>query len=123
MLFRRTAGLESTAKTTLEMVVINWFAEVANDPIFQSATPDTLVRICGNEDRWDRVPCVDQMSVELDASHSRHLDVGDQAAGLREHMGCQEIGSRGEGFDYVTQRGYEFPHGLAKRLIILDDRY
>jgi len=77
--------LESATKTTLEMVVIHRLAEVTNDSILQSTPSDDLVRICGNEDRRNRVPCGDEMSVELNPAHSRHLDVGDQAPGCRQY--------------------------------------
>ena len=58
------------------MVVVHWLAEVTNDPILQGAVPDDLIRVCGDEDRRDRVPRIDQMSVELEPSHSGHLNVG-----------------------------------------------
>ena len=63
------------------MVVIHRFAEVANDPVLQGAPPDSLVRVCGDEDRRNGVAHIDEMSVEFDSGHSRHLDVGDQARG------------------------------------------
>jgi hypothetical protein len=104
------------------MVVINRFVEVTNDPVLKSATADNLVRVCGNENRRDHVPRVDQMSVELEPSHSGHLNVSDQARGCSEERRCQEIGCRGERFDSVAQRRHERSHGFAKGLIILDDR-
>ena len=84
--------MESATKTTLEMVVIHRLAEVTNDSILQSTPPDDLVREYGNEDRRNRVPCSDEMAVELKTSHSRHLNVCDQARCCREEMGCQEVG-------------------------------
>ena len=119
----RLPGLESTTKTTLEMVVIHGLAEVTNDSVLQSTPPDDLVRVCGNEDRRNRVPCSDEMSVELKTSHSRHLNVGDQAHCCCEERGRQEVGCRRERLGSVAQRGYEFSHGFSKRLIVLHDRY
>ena len=75
-LFRRLAILDSRTKAPLEMVVIHRLAEVTNHPIVQGAVPNNLIRVCRNEDRRDRVACIDEVSVEFDASHSRHLDVG-----------------------------------------------
>jgi hypothetical protein len=63
------------------------------------------------------------MFVELDPSHSRHLNVRDQARGCSEERRCEEIGRRWERFSGVAQRRQELHHGLAKRLIVLDDRY
>ena len=65
--------LDSGTKAPLEMVVIDRLAEVTNHPIVQGAVPTNLIRVCRNEDRRDRVACVDEVSVEFDASHSRHL--------------------------------------------------
>lgn len=115
--------MESTTKTTLEMVVIHRLAEVTNDSILQSTPPDDVVRVYGNEDRRNRVPCSDEMAVELKTSHSRHLNVGDQARCCCEERGCQEVGCRRERLGSVAQRAYEFSHGFSKWLIILHDRY
>ena len=49
------------------MVVIHRLAEVTNHPILQGAVPNNLVRVCRNEDRRDRVACIDEVSVEFDA--------------------------------------------------------
>ena len=110
-------------EAAFEMVVIDRLAEVTNDPILESTPPDDLVRVCGNDDRGHRVSCIDEMSVELNSGHSRHLNVGDQTRGCTEERRCQEIGSRWERFDGVAQRRYELFHGFAKGLIILHDRY
>jgi hypothetical protein len=119
----RLPGFESRTKAALEMVVIDRLAKVANDPIIESTPPDDLVRVCGNDDRRHRVSRIDEMSVELNSGHSRHLNVGDQTRGCSEERRCQEIGCRRERFDGVAQRRYELSHGFAKGLIILDDRY
>jgi hypothetical protein len=90
------------------MVVIYRLAAVTRASILQSAPPDDLVRVCGNEDCRNRVAHSDEMSVELNPSHSRHLNVGDQARCCCEERGCQEVGCRRERLDKVAQRAYEF---------------
>jgi hypothetical protein len=105
------------------MLVIHWLGEVTNDAVLQRAVPDGLIRVCGNEDRRNSVPRISEIFVELNSSHSRHLDVGDQAGSFRKERRCQEIGCRGERFDSVAQQCYEFSHGFSKGLIILDNRY
>jgi hypothetical protein len=50
------------------------------------------------------------------------MDVRDQAGGFDEARGCEEIGRRRESVDAVAERPHEPYHGLAKELIILDDR-
>jgi hypothetical protein len=74
---------ESRTKTALEMLVIHWLAEVTNNPILEGASPHLFVRVCGYEDRRNGVAGIDEMSVELNSTHSRHLNVGDQARGMR----------------------------------------
>jgi hypothetical protein len=108
--FDRRTGVQSRAKAPLELPVVHRLAEVASRSILQGLVPDDLVGICGNEDRRDRVPQFDQASVELNASHSRHVDVGDQAGGFRQEGRCQEIGCRRELFDGVAQQRYELSH-------------
>jgi len=68
------------------------------------------------------VPRLDQARVEFDTRHPGHMDVSNQAGGLVETARCEKIGCRWESFDGVTQRPHEPSHGLAKELIILDDR-
>jgi len=105
------------------MVVIHRFGEVTNDAIVQGPFADGLIRVCGNEDCRNFIARLHEMSVELNASHSGHLNVGDQAAGFGKEGRGQEIGCRGERFDRVAQGPYEFSHGFSKGLIILHNRY
>ena len=119
----RLPGFESRTEAAFEMVVIDRLAKVANDPIPESTPPDDLVRVCGNDDRGNCISRIDEMSVELNSGHSRHLNVGDQTRGCSEGRRCQEIGCRRERFDGVAQRRYQLSHGFAKGLIILHDRY
>jgi hypothetical protein len=60
--------------------------------------------------------------VEFDAGHRGHMDVSDQAGRFDETRGSEEIGCRRESLDVVAQRPHEPSHGLAKELIILNDR-
>ena len=119
----RLPEFESRAKAAFEMLVIHRLGEVTNGAVLQGALPDGLVRVCGNEDRRNRVARIYEMPVKLNASHCGHLNVSDQAGGFRKERRRQEIGCRGERFDRVAQRPYEFLHGFSKGLIILDDRY
>jgi hypothetical protein len=123
MLFGRLAGLESRTQAPLEMVVVHWLGKVTNDAVLQGAIPGDLIGVCGDEDRRDRVPGFDEVFMELNARHSRHLNVGDQARGRGEEGRCQEIVCRGKRFDSVAKQCHELSHGFAKELIILDNRY
>jgi hypothetical protein len=70
----------------------------------------------------DRVARVDEVSVQFEPGHRRHMDVSDQAGCFDETRGSEEIGCRRESLDAVPQRSHEPSHGIAKVLIILDDR-
>ena len=66
------------------MIVIHRLAEVADDPILQGPALVGLIGICGHKDRRDLEARLDEISVELNASHSGHLDVGEKAVGFRQ---------------------------------------
>jgi hypothetical protein len=118
----RFAGFESRTKAAFEMFVVHGLGHVTDHPILEGALPRNLVRISGDENRRDPTARSEQVSMEFDARHSRHVNVADQARGFSEERRCQEIGCRGERFDGVPQRRHELFHGFAKGLIILDDR-
>jgi signal transduction histidine kinase len=120
ILLGRPAGPKRCTKALQQTRIVNGLSKAADDPIVEHAVP---VDIGGEEDRRNRVSGIDEMSVEVDSGHSRHLDVGDQAGGLNHPMGCEEIGGRPESLDGVAQRPHEPSHGLAKELIIIDDRH
>ena|SRR4029077_2322148 len=104
------------------MRLINWLAKVANDAILDGLGAVSIIGVGGNEYRWNRVPCIDEVSVEFDSGHRRHMDVSDQAGSFVHTRGCEEIGCRRESLNGVAQRPHEPLHGLAKELIILNDR-
>jgi len=76
------------------MLLINWFPKVTNHPVLQRAGPDDVVGVGRHEDHRNRVPGVDDVSVELDPGHRRHMDVGDQASSFDETRGHEESGGR-----------------------------
>ena len=86
------SGLQSRAQASIEMDRVHWLAEVANNPVPYGLIPDGFIGVCSNEDRRNRVSSVDQMSVQLNSSHARHLNVGDQAGGFRQETRGEEIG-------------------------------
>jgi hypothetical protein len=114
--------MESRMKTPYQIPFIKWFVNVTNDPIVQGAGPVNVIRVGRHEDRRNRVPRLDEVSVEIDPSHGRHMNVSDQAGRLNETRGCEKIGCRREGLDAVAQRPHEPSHGIAKGWIILNDR-
>jgi hypothetical protein len=62
-----------------ETLLADRLAEIANDSIAQGAGSLAVVGAASNEDRGNGVPHLDEVSVELNAAHRGHMDVGDQA--------------------------------------------
>jgi hypothetical protein len=60
--------------------------------------------------------------MKLDAAHSRHLDVSNQASRFAEMKGCKEIGSRRECLDLVAQLPHVAVHGIPEESIIFNNR-
>jgi PAS domain S-box-containing protein len=122
ILLERLAGPERRAKALQQTRLVDGLLKAADDPIVERAGSVDVVDVGRDEDRRNRVSGTDEVSVEVDSGHSRHLDVGNQAGGFNQAMGCKEIGGRSESLDGVAQRPHEPSHGLAKELIIIDDR-
>ena len=123
MVFARFARKKSRAKAPLQMIVVHGLGEIAYDTVLHGAAPNDVVRVSCDEDRRNPSPHFDEMLVELDAGHPWHLDVGDQAIRLGGERRFEEIGRRRERRDGVTEQRHELSHGLAKEVVILDDRY
>ena len=104
------------------MLLINRLAKITDNSIHQSATPDVFIGVSRHEDCRNRVSSFDEVSVEFDSGHRRHMDVSDQAGGFDEMTGFEEIRWRRERLDAVAQRPDEPSHRLAKELIVLNDR-
>src|SRR4029450_901053 len=107
ILFARLTWLESRTKTPYQMLLINRLTKVTNDPIVQGAGAVNVVGVGSNENCRNRVPCLDEVSVQLDAGHRRHMDVSDQAGRFDETRGSEEIGCRRKSLDVVAQRPHE----------------
>ena len=117
------AGPERRTEALQQTHLVNGLAKVADDPIRERAELLDVVGVGGDEDRRNRVSGIGEVSIEVDSRHSRHLDVSDQAGGISEAMRREEIGGRPESLDSVAQRPHESPHGLAKELVVIDDRH
>jgi len=109
-------------QTPRQVVLINRLAKITEHPILQSADSLNLIGIGSNEDRRNRVPCLDEVPEKFNAGHRRHVDIGDQAGRFPKTGGCEEIRCRRENGDRIAQRSHEPSHGLAKRLVVIDDR-
>ena len=63
-------------KAPFQMLFINRLAKVADDPIVQGADPVDIIGVGSHEDCRNRAPCIDEVSVEFDSVHRRHVYVG-----------------------------------------------
>ena len=79
-------------------------AKVALYPGSQHALLDAIVRVGGYENRWNRLPCVDQMPVKLNTRYGRHVNIRNQAGGSSELGGCEEFGGGLEYRNRIAQR-------------------
>lgn len=118
--FRSTCR-KHCANTPLEIVLIHWLAQIADDTVVQCPGPISIVGVGCHEDCRNSSVRIDKVSVQFEPGHGRHVDVGDEASRFREARGCEEIGCRWKGLDGVAQRAHEPSQGLAKEPIIVND--
>jgi len=71
-------------KAPFQMLFINRLAKVADDPIVQGSDPVNIFGVGSHQDRRNRAPCIDEVSVKFDPGHRRHVYVGDQAGRFGE---------------------------------------
>jgi len=102
--------------------MIHRLLKIADDSVLQSTGADVLIGVGRHQDRRNCVTGIDEVPVELDAAHARHLDISDEAACFGDTRRCEEIGCRRKDLDSISQRSHEPSHGFAKELVILDDR-
>src|SRR5262249_8348375 len=114
-------GRENFAETPFQLLFINRLAKVTKNPIVQDASSVNLIGVSSDEDCRNRAPCFNEMLVELDPGHRRHMDISDQASRFTKTRRCEEIGCRRKSLDGVAQRPHEPSHRVAKELIIFND--
>jgi len=107
--------------TPSEIFLVNRLAQVAHDSVLQGVGPVDIIGIGSNEDCRNRVPRFDEVSVEFDPGHPRHMDVSDQARRFNEKRRREEIGCGRESLDVVAQGSQQSSHGIAKGRIVLND--
>src|SRR5712671_5457030 len=110
ILVLRIIRLESRMEAPYETLLADRLAEITHDSIAQGVGPLAVVGAASNEDRGNGVPHIDKVSVELNAGHRRHMNVGDQACCFGETRGSEKIGCRCEILDGIAQRRHEPPH-------------
>jgi hypothetical protein len=109
--------------TPSEILLVNRLAQVADDSVCEGAGPVNVIGVGSNEDCRNRVPRFDEVSVELDTGHPRHMDVSDKAGRFNETRRREEVGCRRVSLDIESQGSHEPSHGIAKGRIVLNDGY
>src|SRR5215467_14205851 len=116
------SDIKRRTDTGEQVILVEWFAQVTDDPILQRALPHCVVRVSRHQNSRYGLSRSHEVSMQLEPRHSAHLHVGDQTGGAWNLAGVQELFSRREGLGRISQRRHESPHCLAHRLIIVDDR-
>jgi len=70
--------------------------EAFHRALFDQALANDHVSISGNEDEWNRLSPSCQFPLKIRSGHSRHSDVEEQASGLVNEVGCEELVRRRE---------------------------
>src|SRR5262249_8528752 len=90
-LVSRLTRRESGAKTPFQTLFIHRLAKVTQNPVLQGAGLVNIIGVGSNQNCRNRVARIDEVSVEYDPGHLRHMDVGDQASRFGETRGCEEF--------------------------------
>jgi hypothetical protein len=122
MMFTSLGALQRYRDASKQFIRITRLGEVPDDAIGHRANPNTLVRVCGDQNRWNEVARVDQAAVQFDSGHSRHMDVRDQARRIANISAFEEIQRGRERLDRESHRSHQTLQSLAKVFIIIDDR-
>lgn len=105
-----------------QFVLIEWFGQVANHAGVQRLRPDPLVVVRRDQNRRNRRAGSDQMPMEFEPCHPRHLHICDQAGGAVPTLGSDKALARRERRCRVAERSHKSRQSLPNRLIIIDDR-
>jgi hypothetical protein len=108
--------------TPREIFLINRLAQVADDAVREGARTIGVIGVGSDEDCRNCVSDFDQVFVELDPGHPRHMDVSDKTGRFKETRRREKIDCRCVRLDIVAQGPHEPSHGIAKGRIILNER-
>jgi len=101
---------------------LQWLVKIALDSLVEHPLLDAIIRISSDENGRYLLPCSDQVPVQLNPGHFRHVNVGDQAVGRRASGGRKEFCCRRKYHAAIAQRLDQSSHGVAKSLVVIDDR-
>jgi hypothetical protein len=87
---------------------------MTHDPFGQYALPGAVIAISGDEDCWDGKPYLEQVSVQFNPRHGRHVNIGHQARRGTKFGRCEEFGGGRKSGNIVAQRSEHPSHRIAK---------
>jgi len=76
--------------------VAEWLEQALHRTLFEHSRADSLVSLSGDEDDRNLLPAKLQFPLKIRSGHPRHGDVEDQAAGLADAIGPEELFRRRE---------------------------
>ena len=114
---------EIRTNTGEQVVLAEWFGEIANHAGLQSALPRPFVGKGSNEDGGNGLTGRDQSIMKLNSGHPRHLHVCNHAGHFASPSGFQKILGAVKRHCNIAQRPDEARQSLSHRLIVVDDRY
>ena len=114
---------EIRTNTGEQVVLAEWFGEIANHAGLQSALPRPFVGEGSNEDGGNGLTGRDQSIMKLNSGHPRHLHVCNHAGHVAPPSGFQKILGAVKRHCNIAQRPDEARQSLSHRLIVVDDRY
>jgi hypothetical protein len=80
-----------------------------------------LLRASSNHNDWRAVGVGVEPSLEINSTQSRHMYVGDDAAGRVASAGLQKLVHRPVGFDVQTEQAHEARKSQPHRFVVVDD--
>src|SRR5262245_58572794 len=93
---RPSARTKSRAESLLQGRVAERLEQAIHRALLDQTRPHGVVPMCGDEHNRDRLAAAQQFPVQLGSRHSRHRNVEDQASGLADTVGLQELVGGGE---------------------------
>src|SRR5580704_951026 len=89
--------------------------------LFEQLRAHSLVCAGGDEDDRNPVPAKLQFPLKVGSAHPRHGDVEDQALGLADAIGGEELFRRREGADCKAELLHQVGQRLAHRFVVVND--
>ncbi len=114
--------LQCLVKALEQCLLIKRLPQEANGSCFERLPSDPIFREGRDEDDRRMHPLRQQHALEINAADIRHLDVHDQARGIKYMAGSQEIFSRSKYICRQSHRTEQAFQRKADRLIIVNDR-